>query len=296
MKVKVKLDKLSLSTPKKTLEMNHPLKIADYKFDKIVKRQEEIEDIRDFNVCKYEYIRKYKNPRSTLIVCTQRKKGFNKISPMYLIFYTRYYSKITYSDVKKVEVFFKDLNVPLRVSIIHIALDIITERIEAYNNVIMSLKPGAKRKPSRIYESETEDGMYFGEFGSRNHLLVYDKTKQMSHVKGINIERYVCRIELRMRMHQMQNFIRTIDELADHDWSFIYDKFYSFHYRKDKLKKQIKAVGEEWRKPIWELRNIMEDEYGIYPSNFYRDYLIPHPKLSYMAKEALKNYKWGKET
>jgi len=127
---------------------------------------------------------------------------------------------------------------------------------------------------------------------SANQLVVYDKTHQLKKEKGILIDEDVCRIELRMSMPQMLNFIMTINELAGYDWSFIYPKYFSLHSIHNDLIAELAVIKKDWNKPIWELRNIMEEEYDIWPSNFYKEYLMDHPILTYAIVNALSNYKW----
>ncbi len=293
MKIKLKIDKLSLSTPKRISDFIYPYTdLPGYKPYKQIKSKDERSNIgletKDTIIRKYENIIKYISIKngSSLIVCHKRKKKYKNISPIYILLYTDYYTKITYSDVLEIEQFFKQFNVsPLRVSIVHLALDLITKhRIRLYNKIITTLKPGTKRKPSRVYDN---GGTYFGTLNSGNQLLVYDKTMQLLEEKGIEIDGDVCRIELRMRMHKMNNFIRTIDELAHYDWSHVYPIYYSFHFRTKELKQELKAVGESWKKPLWELRDIMKEEHEVWPSNFYRDYLIEEERVFHQRVQLL---------
>ncbi len=295
MKTKLKIDKLSLSTPKRLSNVYYPYKnLPGYKSSKHVKSEadtaELVKKTKDYNIVKYKKIIQYKHTEtgSSLIVCHRRKKDFKNISPIYIIFYTDYFHKITYPAVIEIERFFKQLNIPLRVSIIHLALDLISkDKIGLYKKIILAVKPGSKREPTRV----CENGVYIGKYKSSNQLLIYDKGEELRK-EGINVKEDICRIELRMRMHQMNNFIQTIDDLAVYDWSSVYPKYYSFHFRTNELKKKIKPIGEDWRSPIWELRDIMEDEYDMNPSNFYRDCLIDHPQLSISIPKALKRYRW----
>jgi hypothetical protein len=301
MKTQLKIDKLTLSTPLKLSDINYPYKnLPGYKPFKHVDTKKLIEEAKDYIISKYEKVIKYKSTEagSSLIICNIKKKQFRNISPIYMIFYTDYDHKISHPAVTEIERFFQQLNIPLRISIIHLAMDLISEiksKPGLYEKVIMALKPGAKRKPNHNEKLQYETSKYFGETTSGNHLVVYDKGEELKR-KGIKVKEDICRIELRMRMNQMNNFIRTTDELANYDWSMVYPKYYSFHHRTKELKQKIKAIGKDWRLPIWELRDIMEKEYDVHPSNFYRDYLVDHPHLSVSIPRALSRYRWGKDS
>jgi hypothetical protein len=301
MRINVKIDKISLSTPKRTSDIYYNYKdLPGYKPTDHVDTSGTnynsiIHDESDSNPNKYEKVIKFKHEKTgnSLIICHMRKKRFKRATPLYLIFYTNYYNKITYQDVIEISQFFHQMSIPLRISEVHIALDIISKnKIGLYDKIIMALKPGTKRQPNQNNKLRFDDSLYFGDLRSGNQLIVYDKATHLLVKKDIQLDEGVVRLELRMRMHKMNNFIRTIEELRDQDWSFIYPKYYSFHFRSSKLKKNIKAIGEDWRQPIWELRDIMLREHEVWPSNFYKHYLIDHPQLSVSIPKALSGYRW----
>lgn len=299
MRIQLKIDKLTLSTPKRVSNVYYSYNdLPGYKLSKHINTSEPdanpLIEVKDSNISKYEKVIQYKSTetKSSLIICHKKKKDYRNISPLYLIFYTDYHHKITYPVVSEITSFFKQLSIPLRISIIHLALDLISNKTGLYEKVITALKPGSKRKPNPNKKLQHKTSKYFGEITSSNQLIIYDKAIQLKK-KHIQVNEDICRIELRMRMNQMNNFIRTIDELANFDWSFVYPKYYSFHFRTKHLKQETKAMGQSWRQPIWNLRDIMEDD--IWPSNFYRDYLINHPQLSVSVPRALKHYRWGND-
>ena len=302
--IEVKIHKLALSTPMKASEVFYSyedlpgfrylshIDINDATSNNSHREKSNSKEIKYENVNRFEHI----DTGKFLSIYNVRKKRFKMISPLYMFFSSDFYHTVTCSDVHEIVKYFKQLNTSLRVSEIHLALDIIsTTNGLLYDKIIMALKPGTKRRPNDNPKLQHETSKYFGELSSGNQLIVYDKGVQLYEEKKTKIKEDVCRLELRLRMHIMNNFIpsiHTIEELATYDWSFVYPKFYSFHHRCKELKQEIKAIGENWRQPIWELRDIMEEQYEVYPSNFYRDYLIDHPQLSVSVPKALANYRW----
>jgi hypothetical protein len=292
MKVQVKLDKLALFTSHRSEVLYPYWDIPNFKFRGYFDPAKNEED--DQTLTKYEKVVMYENMRNgnSLLICNQRKKKCYNASPLYLIFYTSYFHTISYQGVKAVEKFFEQYcSTRLRLSQIHLALDIISAtEIDHYEEVIRSIKPG--KKPKADLEKEYKTGIYFGSSKSSNYLHVYDKAQQMWDVYGLRIEGDVVRIELRLRIPQLNNFIQYTGDLAVCDWSFVYPKYYSFHQPTNRLKRKLKLHGIDWSRPIWELRDIMEERFGITPSNFYRDYLMDHPSFSDLVRDALSNYRW----
>lgn len=290
MKARVKIDKLALSAGGKG-QIYYPYQdgLPNYHYDGFFKP--DLDKVEDKTVFKYENIVKFKHAENgnRLIVCNKRIKDAPNASPLYLIFYTEYDHLISYRDVYPVELYFKNSKHSLRISQIHLATDIITyQRTGLYASLIRAIKPGFKRLPSEIYDTS----MYFGKANSSNALVVYDKLVELAKEKGKHLPGDVCRVETRLKPPKLFNFVQTIDDLAVQDWSFVYPKYFSLHQLKPKLEKGIATIGIECKKPIWDLRDTMEEKFGITPSNFYRDYLMDHPLFSNPVREALSEYRW----
>jgi len=290
MEARVKLDKLALSARGKgQTYYRYQDGLPNYHYDGFFNPN--IDTVEDRTVLKYENIVKFQHAESgnRLIVCNKRIKNAPNASPLYLIFYTDYDQKISYRDAYTVSKHFHQFHVSLRVSQIHLATDLISEqRMDLYHSVIRAIKPGFKRKPSKIYDTS----VYFGKAVSSNALIVYDKLVELANEKGIHLPGDVCRVETRLKPPKLFNFVQTIEDLAVQDWSFVFPKYFSFHQLKPDLKKGMESIGIECRKPIWDLRDIMEERFGIIPSNFYRDYLMDHPLFSDPVREALSDYRW----
>jgi len=292
MRVKVKLDKLALFTPHRS-EVLYPYQdVPNFRFRGYF-NPDKLADY-DPTVTKYEKVVMFENMRNgnSLLICNQRKRKCHNASPLYLIFYTSYFHTISYQDVLAVEKFFEQhCSARLRLSQIHLALDIISEtEIDLYGKVIRAIKPGKKHKTD--LEEEYKTSIYFGSSKSSNYLHVYDKAQQMWDVYGLRIEGDVVRIELRLRIPQLKNFIQYTEDLAVWDWSYVYPKYYSFHQPTNTLKRRLRSISLDWSRPIWELRDIMEEEFDVWPSNFYRDCLMDHPLFSAPVQKALSDYRW----
>jgi len=292
MRAGVKLDKLALSAKGKG-QIYYPYKdgLPNYKYDGRFKPDKD--KVEDRTVFKYENVVKFKHVDNgnRLIVCNKRIKDAPNASPLYVIFSTAYDHLILYRDVYPIELYFRNINHSLRISQIHLATDIITDqRTDLYHSVIRAIKPGFKKKPYDDYTYDTS--MYFGKAVSSNALIVYDKLVELAKEKGMHLPGDVCRVETRLKPPKLFNFVQTIDDLAVQDWSFVYPKYFSLHQLKPELKKGMESIGIECRKPIWELRDIMEERFGIVPSNFYRDYLMDHPLFSDPVRDAVSQYRW----
>jgi len=292
MRIKVKLDKLALFTSHRSDVLYPYQDVPNFRFRGYFNPAKNEED--DATLTKYEKVVMFENMRNgnPLLICNQRKRKCHNASPLYLIFYTNYFHTISYQDVQAVEKFFEQhCSARLRLSQIHIALDIISAtEIDLYEKVIRSIKPGKKHKTD--LEKEYQTSSYFGSSKSSNYLHVYDKVQQMWDVYGLRIEGDVARIELRLKIPQLKNFIQYTEDLAVWDWSYVYPKYYSFHQLTNTLKRRLRLHDLDWSRPIWELRDIMEEEFDVWPSNFYRDYLMDHPLFSDPVRNALSDYRW----
>ena len=303
MKVEISIDKLALST-RSRFDIRYPYKkIPKFKFTNyVVKNGKPGKDFdkekkKNRNIIKYLTIMKFKHVETgnVLIIFNQRKSKYWAASPIYLIFYPSVSHPITYPDVFCVEQFFqRECGIKLQVSVVHPAVDLVwkTRRKNRYQQTLRFLKPGSKKpyQPPRMKPFKT--GNYFGAPYSSNQLLTYDKARQLRNAKGVDITGDIFRIEPRLKIPQMNNFIQSIDDLAVLDWSFLYPKYFSFHDLTSDFMLKVNFAHESWRRPIWELKNIAEEKLSISSSNFYRDCLTDHPRLSDPIREALAAFRW----
>ena len=303
MKVTMSIDKLALST-RSRFDIRYPFReIPNFKFANYVVKNGKPgkgykkEKKNDRNIIKYLTVMKFKHVETgnVLIISNQRKNKYWAASPVHLIFYPGVSHPITHPDVSAVEQFFlRECGVKLQISMVHPAVDLVWEkrRKNRYKKILRHLKPGSKKpyKPPKV--KPFKSGNYFGAPYSSNQLLTYDKARQLRKVKGIDITGDIFRIEPRLKIPQMNNFIQSIDDLAVLDWSFLYPKYFSFHDLTSDFMLNVNFAHESWRRPIWELKNIAEEKLGISSSNFYRDCLVDYPRLSDPVRQALTTFRW----
>lgn len=298
MHVEANIDKLTLSS-RKGGDIFYPMKkLPMFKFSNyIVKNGKKRKSYKggkkkSRSIIKYLNVIKYKEPNTgnVLIICNQRKGKYWAASPLYLIFYPSFPHPVQYSHVKAIEQFFyEECGVKLRISVVHLAVDLIDEGNERlFLEVLRSIKPGTKRKPYDYYPFSR----YFGHPQSNNQLVVYDKSRQLRVVKGVMIPEGRVRVESRLKAPSLFDFPLTVDELAIYDWSSLMPRYFSFHILSSKFMLQANMAGETWRRPIWRLRELAGDLFGITPSNFYRDCLMEHPTFSDPVRAILAAYRW----
>ncbi|WP_319405696.1 hypothetical protein [uncultured Desulfosarcina sp.] len=248
------------------------------------------------SVSKYLTVIKYKEPNTgnILIICNRKKGKSWAASPLYLIFYPSFPHPVLYSHVKAIERFFLDeCGIKLRVSAVHIAVDIIDEgNRDLFRQVVRSIKPGTKRKPCKLCK-RYKGTRYFGHFRSSNQLIVYDKSRQLRRKKGIVVPVGRVRVECRLKPPQLFDLPSTVNELANFDWSMLMPRYFSFHIPTSKFMLKMNMAGESWRRPIWRLRDLAWELFGITPSNFYRDCLMEHTQFTKHVAEALANFRWA---
>ena len=298
MKVTISIDKLAFSLPpNKGLEVFYPIKkIPNFKFANYVVKNGKVRkdalDPDDKRAIKYKNVIKFQHIETgnPLIIYNHRKGRFRRASPLYVIFYPRPFQPITYPEVCEVVRFFwGQCGVKLRVSVVHLAVDLmVREKNNLYRKLTHALKPGGKSKPSDRYPFS----IYFGEPPSSNQLFIYDKGRQLLKEKGIMVPGDMVRIESRFHVPQMKSFPRTIDGLAVLDWSFLWPNYFSFHDLTTDFMLKVNFAEESWRQPIWKLRNIAEEKFGMTSSNFYRSCLVDHPRLSDPVRQALAAFRW----
>ena len=303
MRVAMSIDKLALFTEDR-FEITYPYKeIPNYKFASyVVKNGKPGKDFKkekqkDRTIIKYLTVMKFKHVETgnVLIISNQRKSIFWAASPVYLIFYPGFFHHITYPDVLAVEQFFqRECGIKLRVSVVHPAVDLLWKKQQKnrYKKILRHLKPGSKKPYQPPNRKPYRSGNYFGKTYSSNQLLTYDKGRQLRKMKKIDVSGDIFRIEPRLKVPKMNNFIQSIDDLAVQDWSFLSPKYFSFHSLTPDFKRKVKLAGESYRQPIWKLKNLAEEKLDIFPSNFYRDCLVDYPRLSDPVREVLATYRW----
>lgn len=210
--------------------------------------------------------------------------------PIVLRFDANYGKTIGYDDVKRITDHLEtSYGYKFRVSNIHLATDISSKKhIGLFKKIRNTFRIEQQKsyRPTDTYKT----GFQFGTKDSRVTVVVYDKTVQMLDEKGIDIGRDVTRVEARFFLCRKNNFIRTLDELADHDWSWVYGKVFKFQIRTAKLNRELHRLGENRHQPLWDLRDIMIEQ-GKTSSNFFKCYLKDHPKAE-MVRDSLANFKW----
>ena len=154
-------DKLTLSSGKGA-DVYYPMKkLPLFVFSNYVvkngKKRKEYDSLykSERSVSKYLTVIKYKEPSTgnILIICNQKKGKSWAASPLYLIFYPSFPHPVQYSHVKAIERFFLDeCGIKLRISAVHIAVDLIDEGNEdLFRQVVRAIKPGTKRGTYEIY-------------------------------------------------------------------------------------------------------------------------------------------------
>ncbi|SHK89621.1 hypothetical protein SAMN02745216_04269 [Desulfatibacillum alkenivorans DSM 16219] len=289
MKVKTKIDKVVLTAKNHYEEFLPYDQIPGYKVVENFFSTTDIPDEDDSRM-KYMAIVRYihEGKGSFMVAYFQRKTKW--ASPLYLIFWPDYFHEIPIVAVKRVQDFlWRKCRYEMRVSMVDVATDLIFDRdFDAYSKIIRTFKPGRKRKPDR----EWDTSVCFGKPSTPVRLIVYDKTEQLLAKHNVEIPEQVVRVEARFRMSKCNNFIQTVDDLASHNWGWLYPKYFSFHVKKPALTETLLDMGVEPKQPIWKLRDLMTGA-GKTPSNFYRDCLVEHPKAD-LVRNSLSGYRWGR--
>lgn len=233
-----------------------------------------------------EYVHKLTG--NTLKISNDRRRKLKYASPLYLMFNSSFYNPLSCIEVIPVERFFmKEHNVHLRVSGVHIAVDLISDReIGLHNTVTRSIRAGNKAAPRKI-EGTTS---YYGKRKSPRQITAYDKASELIDKSDINVKGERSRVEVKLTVTRENNFVSSIEQLAVCDWSFLYPKYFSFHRPNHYLEEDL---GKRYmNRPIWQLRKLAMRKLETTSSNFYRDYLNDFKELSEPVRKALATYKW----
>jgi hypothetical protein len=279
------------------------------------------------SIVKFKHMKK----GTSLIVCHRKRKKSKKASPLYLIFYTDYENTIDAEDVIPIERYFterreeeesgeygkgeenaqKELNGVngesvvngLKVAEVHVAVDLISDEHRfLFREMKKIVKFGKKVKPRPIKRkgnvkivSSKKIGRstkYYGSTKSGNWAILYDKTRQMKEVFKRILRKYVCRVEFRMKPSRMKNFVETLEDLGTYNFgTLIIPKLFSLHRHKALLDEKLAMIGVSSKQPLWKLRDIMRDRFGVTSSNFYVNYLEPHPWSKRIVK-GLEEFRW----
>ncbi len=293
--VNISLDKLICSIPEHHDVFYDINAVPDYVFHKYFKDDEDA-DVLDYE--DKELLQKYKSiaifyhktTGNRLRISNMRKRKHGYVSPLYLIFDSSYSHPLSCDEAFPVRDHFQQkYNVHLRPTGVHLATDLIGPKNSGLHDVVVrSIKAGKKGAPDHIINGT----LYFGALKSASRVAVYDKTKELWEKKGIPSEVDISRIELRLKITRLGNFVRTLEDLATHDWSFVYPKYFSLHEPNYLLKSKLRRKKKHLLLPIWMLRDLMRKDYGIPPSNFFRDLLKEHSIFAYLVREALDDYRW----
>ena len=279
------------------LKLSNLTKITNYNLKKVIPIKDLThtwKEIQKRTICrKYNLLYHFENPdtNNKLWVCANRKnnQGEKHLLPSAMLsFGSNYFHPLKYEDVSKIVAGLeKKYNVGARISIVHLACDFQhNQKINLHKRVLRSIKAGKKRKPTCIGTTR-----YFGSPTSSNQIVAYDKILQLNEKKGKKIDGDISRVEIRMDVHRMNNFVASLEEVGSCNWSFLYGKYLSFHHPTNKLKK---ILGKnDSLLPVWEMKNIADKRHKIKPSNFYRDYMREHKWFSSALRNALDTYRWN---
>ena len=207
------IDKYYTSTILNIGEISHPKQMGDYEFDTSYPLWTiHCEDKEKNKPCKYYetlsiYYHSGSDNRAT--ICHQRKpSGIKHIIPSCMInFESSWFHRLNYVDVEKaIQSLEKLWGAGFRTSEIHLAIDFINpQSINLTQRINYRLKPGKKRT-CRDFNTTR----YHGAPRSHNLLTTYDKTAQLLEEKRIRISEDVCRIECKMKMKGLNNFITSM--------------------------------------------------------------------------------------
>lgn len=289
LKATLSIDRAVFSTYEHHKTPFDPVRLEDMSNYKLIKSYNQ----KDQDSNKYQTMSEFVHTETglTLKICSGPR--IRHLPPYLLCFNSSWNDKLKVQHVEGVEEYFRTLNMSLRCAEIHLAIDIHSEQKNAHNSICRSLKPGKKKAPM-----PNGTTLYFGAKSCPSKMAVYDKKTQLLEVKGIGLNHECTRIELRFLAHKLSFLPRSVQELADLDWSFVYDKYFSFYRPNKYLIEDIhKAFEETFAKelltsPLWYLRDVITQEFEMPSHNFYRDYLEEVPELAEPVKKSLSKYRW----
>ena len=227
-----------------------------------------------------------------LRICTGRRRSASYAPSLILIFDSSYSQTLLYKDVESaLSSFQKFEGISFRVTEVHVAVDLSAPiGTGLYEMISKSIRAGKKGKPSDKYKYETS--RIFGSPRSATQLSLYDKARDQWDKYGIDLKEDVVRIESRLlKIGHFKGFPRSLKEIGKMNWAFLHPAFFSFHRPTRKLKHLLNK--QELNFPIWELRDLVMERFGITSSNFYRDYVRDEKRFSIPVVKALARYQWN---
>jgi hypothetical protein len=240
---------------------------------------------------KYELLSIYRHQKTgnRATLCSRRKiEGKHNIPSFKVSFESSYTHPLKYKDVKKAVRKLREMyGAQFRPAEVHLAIDYMLHHpSDLHERICLRLKPGKKR--TFDFKGTTHR---YGAPSSACRLEIYSKTQQLFSVKNIKVSGSISRVEIRMKIPRLGNFVTSLEDIGDANWSWLYGPHFSFHFPNVRL---IDLIGKEaTQKSIWELREMMKEDYGVTPSNFFRDYLKGHRWLSKVTRKALDDYRWN---
>ena len=211
-----------------------------------------------------------------------------KTHTLVLIFDSSYLQPLLYRDVENVLLSFNQIKgISFSVTEVHVAIDLSARKgTGLYDMIFNSIRAGKKGKPKYHYRTS----VVFGSPKSFTQLSLYDKAREQWDRHGIDLREDVIRVEPRLKVGRLKDFPRSLKQIGKVNWAFLLPAFFSFHQPTRKLKHILNQ--HELDIPIWELRDLVMDRFGIRSSNFYRDYVKEVKWLSKLVAGALDKYRW----
>lgn len=288
--ITLSIDRLVCSVYERHRTPFDPNRLRDMSNYKLVKSYNQ----NDQNSNKYQIMSEFVNIETglTLKICSVPR--VLHIPPYLLTFNSSWNDKLMVQHVEEVEKYFSTLNMTFRCAEIHLAIDIHSDEENVLRFIWSTLKTGRKRPPL-ICKDTT---LYFGATSCPSGIIVYDKAKQLRQEKCIELDHQCVRIELRFKSHRIDFLPRGVQELADLDWSLIYDRYVSFCIPNKYL---IETVNEEFEKsfaeellsaPSWVLCKVIKQELDMPTYNYNRDFLEVANELAEPVIRALAEYRW----
>lgn len=296
----VSLDKVSLSSSTTDPFVDLDPELAEYKREAWRKpastRTKPSHEKKTHQICEnYKWIAIYfhRRSRNRLRICTGKRRNSSFIPSLILIFDSSFLQPLLYKDVERVLLSFQQRKgISFSVREVHVAVDLSAPKgTRLYDMIFNSIRAGKKGAPSDDYDYKTSK--IFGSPRSASQLALYDKWQEQWDRYRIDLREDVVRVEPRLKITQHRGFPfpRSLREIGGMDWSFLHPALFSFHQPTSKL--QTLLNQQELGRPIWELRDLMRERYGVTSSNFYRDCLKDEPRFSKLVAKALAKYRWN---
>ena len=100
-----------------------------------------------------------------------------------------------------------------RISEVHLAIDFVNQQnIDLNDRISLRIKPGKKRTFKQI-----DTIRIYGAPRSACRIEIYDKGHQLRTVKGFNVAEDICRVEVKMKMPGLGNYISSLEQVGAAD-------------------------------------------------------------------------------